>query len=299
MPSLNQGKYIRIALQSVLSQSWKRLEIIVADGGSTDGTMDVLAELQHRDVRLRWFSEHDKGPVDALNKALAQCRGTIIGWLNSDDVYTPGALSRAMAALDANPHWLMVYGDGEHVDEQGRFINRYPTRPPSASIDAFANGCFICQPTVFFRRSMYIMLGRLDATLRSAFDFDYWLRAFSAFPARIGFVNAVQAQSRLHDACITRTMRRTGTVEAIRVLAAHLEYAPRHWVLNYAREVIASESEHRDMNTLKAHLNAVVADVQNCVRDTELFLLHRELADMFSVKHQMADSPHKAADSGC
>jgi len=85
MPSLNQAAFIAAAVESVLSQSYPQLELIVGDGGSTDGTQAWLAQRQTQDARLRWFSEPDSGPADALNKLLRQAKGTLIGWLNSDD----------------------------------------------------------------------------------------------------------------------------------------------------------------------------------------------------------------------
>jgi glycosyltransferase involved in cell wall biosynthesis len=99
MPSLNQAEFIVSAVQSVLSQSYGHLELIVADGGSTDGTLALLQQQQGLDSRLRWMSEPDTGPADALNKALRRARGTIVGWLNSDDLYAEGAIDRAVQAL--------------------------------------------------------------------------------------------------------------------------------------------------------------------------------------------------------
>ncbi len=238
MPSMNQVAFIAAAVDSVLAQNHGHLELIVADGGSTDGTPAWLAQRQAQDTRLRWVSESDGGPADALNKALRLARGTIIGWLNSDDLYTPGAVQRAVRALMDYPEWLMVYGHGEHVDADGRVIGRYPTLPPSTPAAKFSDGCFICQPTVFFRRTMWVLLGGLDNGLKTAFDFDYWLRAFTRLPGRIGFVDAVQAQSRLHADCITMRMRGTVALEGMQVVARHLGQAPRHWALTHVNELL-------------------------------------------------------------
>lgn len=242
MPSLNQAAFIETAIGSALGQDHPVLELIVADGGSTDGTLDILARIQARDTRLRWFSGPDTGPANAINKALAQVRGTVIGWLNSDDVYAEGAVARAAQALAANPAWLMVYGQGTHISEEGTPIGHYPTLPPSTPVSRFLQGCFICQPTVFFRRTLHVMLGPFDETLKTAFDFEYWLRVFVAAPARIGFVDATQASSRLHDQCITQTMRRTVAIESMRVLARHIGHAPPEWLLTYFEEMVAGAS---------------------------------------------------------
>lgn len=258
MPSYNQARFIEASMRSVLEQDYPAIELVVADGGSTDGTLLCLeamtAEFGRR--RLRWLTENDDGPANALNKALHRARGTVIGWLNSDDLYTPGAVRRAVEALSEHPSWLMAYGHGEHVDEQGRGLGRYLSKPPSTPVREFSTGCFICQPTVFFQRTMYILLGSLDEGLKTAFDFDYWLRAFRAFPERIGFVNALQAQSRLHGECITLSMRRTVAMEGMQVLARHLGHAPRHWLTTYAEELLSGRASADGIEDIGAHLQA-------------------------------------------
>lgn len=278
MPTLNQFNFITTAIDSVLGQDYPNIELIVADGGSVDGTVDFLIFKQAEDQRLRWFSEPDTGPAEAINKALRLARGTVIGWLNSDDLYTFGAVTRATNVLMARPDCLMLYGHGEHIDEQGTVIDWYPTLPPETSIDEFADGCFICQPTVFFKRSMIILLGSLDESLKTAFDFDYWLRAFTKLPGRIGFVDAVQAYSRLHEDCITLRMRRTVALEGIQVLARHLSHAPTHWLLTYAEE-LRSQSAAQNMPAPELHqqLLELLDDVVPLFSNSEITFLRKTL----------------------
>jgi glycosyltransferase involved in cell wall biosynthesis len=255
MPSFNQSKFIDKSIASVLEQDYASIELIVADGGSTDGTLDKLAAWKKRDRRIRHFSEPDSGPADALNKALRQVRGTIIGWLNSDDVYTPGAVGRAVEAFEAHGDWICVYGHGDHVDEEGNRLDSYPTLPPPSSTSQLLEACFICQPTVFFKRSMYVLLGPLDDRLRAVFDFEYWLRMFTRLPERVGFVDALQAQSRLHPDCITRRMQRTVALEALEVVKRHLGQSPTHWLTAYADAHLgAATSADADAASLKALL---------------------------------------------
>lgn len=254
MPSMNQPEFIDDAITSVLSQNYPHIELIVADGGSRKDTIDILVRHQQRDHRLRYFSRPDRGPAHALNDAMAAVRGTVIGWLNSDDLYTPGAISRALSVLAEQPRLLMVYGEGQHVDEKGEFIGNYPTRPPSTPISMFNQGCFICQPTMFFRRSARILLGTLDEKLKASFDFEYWLRAFCFFPHRIGFVEEVQAKSRLHESCITTRMRRTVALEGMQVLARHLGTAPKEWLLTYADELLAQDRQGISVQHVHEHL---------------------------------------------
>jgi len=252
MPSYNQASFIEGSVRSVLDQDWPNLEVVVADGASTDDTVAILQRLAAADSRLRWFSESDTGPASALNKALAQVRGTVVGWLNSDDLYTPGACRRSMEAFESQPDWLLVYGHGEHVDAAGHSLNRYPTLPPITPIEQFLQGCFICQPTMFFRRIVPLLLGTLDESLGCAFDFDYWLRAFKSFPGRIGFVDALQAQSRLHEHCITTRARRQVALEGLQVLHRHLGQAPGVWIETFAEELIAGRAAPPDDGDLRS-----------------------------------------------
>lgn len=262
MPSLNQGRFIGDSIQSVLTQRYRRIELIVADGGSSDVTVDVLKEIAAHDERLRWFSEADTGPAAALNKALSLTRGTIIGWLNSDDLYTLDAITRAVAAFDANPHWMMLYGSGEHIDAFGSVIGTYPTLAPNPdALQNFQDGCFICQPTVFFKSTMKLLLGKLDESYKTAFDFDYWMRAFKAFPGRVGFVEAVQAQSRLHDTCITLTQRRLVCVESMSIIFRYLCDPPAHWLLSYADERRAKEPA-LSLVALRSDLYKVIEEIE-------------------------------------
>ncbi len=260
MPTLNQARFLCAAIDSVLRQDYPNIELIVADGGSSDGTIDLLKKRQAIDSRLRWFSQKDDGPAEAINAALAQVRGTVVGWLNSDDLYAPGAVTRAVDALQSHPTWLMVYGHGQHVDGDGKPLNYYPTLPPATPLGQFSEGCFICQPTVFFQRSMYLLLGKLDENLKTAFDFDYWLRAFLAFPERIGFVDVVQAYSRLHEDCITLRLRRTVALEGMQVLARHLGHVPMEWLLTYVEELLVMNPADTGISYLRRHVHETLAE---------------------------------------
>jgi cellulose synthase/poly-beta-1,6-N-acetylglucosamine synthase-like glycosyltransferase len=279
MPSFNQADFIEAAVTSVLNQGYARLELIVADGGSTDGTVEILSRIQTHDGRLRWFSEPDKGPANAINKALGRARGTLIGWLNSDDLYTPGAVDRAAAALTGPERYALVYGHGVHIDARGNELNRYPTLPPDTAYSQFADGCFICQPTLFFTRSMYRLLGPLDENIKTAFDFEYWLRAFKAFPGRIGFVDDVQACSRLHDSCITLNMRYWVAIEGLQVLHRHMGTAPEHWLLTYFSELIEGGGAPPEGETLPEHTEKTLLAASTYLSKAELGKLKQTLQD--------------------
>jgi hypothetical protein len=254
MPTRNQAAFIRSAVHSVLAQPQVQ-ELVVADGASTDGTPAVLAELaQAHPGRVHWVSEADEGPADAVNRAMQRARGAIVGWLNSDDLYTPGAAARALQAFAANPDCVMVYGEGEHVDEHGTVLERYPTRGPDTPLAAWADGCPVCQPTAFFRRDAFIALGGLDVSLRTAFDYEFWLRLWKQHAGRIAFVPQVQAQSRLHAAGITLRMREHVAMEGLQIVRRHVGPAPVHWLLTHATEALAPCPFDADAPQVRAHL---------------------------------------------
>lgn len=277
MPSFNQRCFIEMSIKSILEQSYSKVEIIIADGGSTDGTVDFLTELSQQDTRLRWFSETDSGPAQALNRALKRARGTVIGWLNSDDLYTGGAIERAVDFFNQHANYLMVYGHGEHINIDGDFIDKYPTLLPEVSYSQFSEGCFICQPTVFFRRSMPLLVGNFDESFKTAFDFDYWMRVFHLFPGRIGFIDMVQAQSRLHDGCITLKMRQTVATEGMYILYKYLGYAPKEWFLTYVNELLEQSKEVDDRDLVKTKVYDVFEDINKYVLEDDLKNLKRDL----------------------
>jgi glycosyltransferase involved in cell wall biosynthesis len=252
MPSLNQVRYIAEAIESVFVQDWDDIELLIIDGGSTDGTVEYLKSLTPPDhLTYHWWSAADDGPAAAVNRGMRNATGEILGWLNSDDRYLAGSIRRAVAALFDHPEWLIVYGNAEHINSSGQILGTYPTRQPNAGLSGFLDGCFICQPTVFFRRSTLDAVNRpelLDQSLQTTFDLDLWLQLFAKHAARIGFIDAIQAQSRLHKLCITRRMSTTAAFEAIELLNQQIGEAPSHWIMTAGRSLIA-QHENNDSAT--------------------------------------------------
>ena len=280
MPSFNQARFIPEAINSVLEQDYANIELIVSDGGSTDGAVEILEGFSRRDARVRWVSEADDGPAAAINKALEKARGALIGWLNSDDRYLAGAIGRAVSAFAGDDQAAMIYGQGEHIDDNGVSTGPYPTQKPGAGLKGFETGCYICQPTVFFKWTTYKLVGPLDVSFKAAFDYEYWMRIFSKLPDRIGFIDAVQAQSRLYDDCITVRSRKQVALEGMRVCAAYLGYAQSHWLSSYLEEVAVQSASERGFDDFSAHAREVFEEASPYLLKSDLERL-REQVDSF------------------
>ncbi|MHA7898282.1 MAG: glycosyltransferase family 2 protein [Henriciella sp.] len=271
MPSYNQAQFIEASIMSILQQSYAEVEVIISDGGSTDGTVEILEHISANHPRLSWCSEKDSGPAHAINKAFSKVRGEIVGWLNSDDLFTSGAFEQIIEIFEHHADWIMCYGHGEHIDETGQVIARYPTLRPDVGLAGFRSGCYICQPTVFFKTSMLTLLGKLDTSLKTAFDYEYWLRAFQAFPERIGFVDAVLAQSRLHADCITNKMRATVALEGMELGLKYRGKAELHWATTYLEELRAETNDGQ---------MEFEAQAKSFLRDASAFLVEEDMVKL-------------------
>lgn len=177
-PSLNQGEFIEETILSVLEQGYPHIEHIVVDGGSTDGTLDVL----HRYPHLRWVSEPDRGQADALNKGFEMAKGEIYGWLNSDDLYLPGAVSAAVKVILTTGCGL-VHGGWRQIDDRGTVIRELDAVPFDLrrQLD-YAN--LVAQPGALFTRDAFAAVGGIDVTYRYAMDYEFFLRLGARFPVR-------------------------------------------------------------------------------------------------------------------
>lgn len=171
-PSFNQAQFLEQTILSVLSQDYPNLEYIIVDGGSTDGSLEIL---RHYEGELKdWVSEPDRGQADAIRKGMDRSRGEILAWINSDDLYMPGAVSEAVSAFQESPECGLVYGDGILIDQDNRILDwhRYP------QFDAYDLLRFevILQPAAFFRRQVYFGAGGLGSEYHLILDHDLWVR---------------------------------------------------------------------------------------------------------------------------
>jgi glycosyltransferase involved in cell wall biosynthesis len=239
-PCLNSARFIEATIQSVLAQDYPRIEHIVMDGGSTDGTLDILKRYGARRDPLSagsqkepftWISEKDRGAADAINRGFAQSRGEIFAYLNADDAYLLGAVTAAVRAFDANPSADVVYGGGNWIDEEGRLIGPYPVRDFDRSL--LAHECFICQPASFIRRAAFEAAGGMDPDLHLTFDYELWMRLARIHPMHRIMEPQVLAVSRMHASNKSLGQRREVFRETFRILKKHYGYVPFQWVYAY------------------------------------------------------------------
>lgn len=239
-PSYQQGRFLRETVASVLSQGTEGVEYFVADGGSTDESVAVLKSFGDA---LRWVSEEDRGQAHAVNKAIAATNAPVIGWINSDDLYVPGAFAAVLAHFAAHPEDDFVYGAADHIDERGIRLGAYPVE--DWSWDRLVETCYLCQPAVFFRRRAVEKFGGLDERLQYCMDYEYWLRCgreggrFARIPEKL-------ALSRLYAQNKTLGSRVESHAEQCEMFRRLLGEVPELWLYHYAHAVAAERGIGRD-----------------------------------------------------
>lgn len=229
-PSYNQARFLPETIQSVLSQDYPDKEYLIVDGGSTDGSLDIIQ--QHASQLAWWISEPDQGQTDALNKGFAHAKGEIFAWLNSDDTYQPDAISQAVQLLLAHPEVSMVYGDANLIDEKGSIIGRFPAR--QTDLQRLLRGSVhIPQQTTFFWARLWKQVGPLDPTFHFAMDYDLWVRLAKLAP--LLYVPHLLANFRLHGEGKSVTMDDRCYPEMIRVYqregGGRLSFLAVRWLL--------------------------------------------------------------------
>jgi glycosyltransferase involved in cell wall biosynthesis len=211
-PSFNQARYLEAAIQSVLAQEYPRIEYLVVDGASTDGSVEIIR--QYQDRLAYWVSARDSGQADAINKGLRRATGKIVAWLNSDDLYLPGAIQTTAEVFEQNPEAGMVFGNVASIDERGQTFNLQTFKPVTLpDLMAFY---IISQPAVFMRRSVLEEAGYLDPTYHLLLDHHLWIRMARLAP--LVYIPQTLAAARYHPEA--KNIARAGAfgAEAFRIL---------------------------------------------------------------------------------
>jgi glycosyltransferase involved in cell wall biosynthesis len=218
-PSYNQAHFLEATLRSVLEQDYPDIEYLVIDGASTDGSLEIIQRYAHR--LTWWVSEKDSGQSEAINKGLHRARGEIVGWLNSDDVYLPGAVTAAVIAFRSHPEAAVVYGDALAIDGDGKTFNVMHARQYSL-VDLMAFN-IICQPAAFMHRSVLEQVNYLNPSYHLLMDSLLWMEMARVAP--FVYVPQAWAAARYHDQAKNRTRGAAYGKEA-RVLIDDLRSRP-------------------------------------------------------------------------
>jgi glycosyltransferase involved in cell wall biosynthesis len=194
-PSYNQVRFLPATIESVLRQDYPSIEYLIIDGGSTDGSPEVIRS--YAEKLAYWVSERDRGQTDAINKGFFHAKGDILAWLNSDDTLEPHAVREAVEFLSVYPEAGMVYGDANFIDEDGNVIGRFPAR--QTDYRRLRQGyVHIPQQASFFRADLWRRVGPLDPTFYFAMDYDLWVRLAALAP--LAYRPGIWANFRLHSA---------------------------------------------------------------------------------------------------
>jgi glycosyltransferase involved in cell wall biosynthesis len=192
-PSFNQAPYLEETIQSVFNQTYSNIEYIIMDGGSTDGSEEIIK--RHQKKLAHWVSEKDRGQTDAINKGFALAKGDILAWINSDDTLLPNAVGEAVKFLQVHPEVGLVYGDANYINEKSRVTGRFPAA--QTDLPRLRRGyVHIPQQASFFRKSIWDQVGPLDPEFFFAMDYDLWVRI--ARKTEIRYLPRLWANFRLH-----------------------------------------------------------------------------------------------------
>lgn len=182
MPCWNVVDYIERSIRSVIEQDYPRFELFIKDGGSTDGTLDIIKNYAKKHPKkIKWASNKDKGQTDAINYGLKRVKGEILTYLNADDVYKPGTLNKIGNYFTDNKNTKWVYGMCDIIDGDDKIIREWITRYKNLWLKNYSYVTllivnYISQMTVFWRREAWQKTGDLDINQKYVMDYDYWLR---------------------------------------------------------------------------------------------------------------------------
>lgn len=217
-PSYNQGAYLERTIRSVLEQDHPNLEYIIIDGGSTDGSVDIIKF--YEDKIAYWVSEPDSGQSAAINKGFSRATGELFGWLNSDDYLLPRALATVAEMHRENPAAGACVGAGEYVDAKGRvLLHKEPAEVSLESLYEWLDVFHFMQPSCFFTREAWNRAGGLDESVHVAMDVDLWLKIARHY----SFVrsNVTFSRSLVHTAAKTASHRYFSEIDTAFVIMRH------------------------------------------------------------------------------
>lgn len=210
-PSFNQAEYIEETIKSVLNQDYPNIEYIIVDGGSIDGSVEIIKK--YADRLSWWISEPDDGQSDAINKGVLRANGDIVAWLNSDDIYLSGTIAKAVSALSEDPDIGMVYADQQSINAGGKAFNTIHYKQYDLT-DLLAMRV-IGQPTVFMRKEVLDRAGDLNKEFNFLMDHHLWIRMFQLADAK--YNQDLWAAARFHSSAKNVQMAEGFVLDALKI----------------------------------------------------------------------------------
>ena len=235
-PSFNQGQYLEETILSVLNQDYPALEFFIIDGGSTDGSVEIIKKYAHR--LTYWESKPDRGQSHGINKGFRMASGEIVAWLNSDDLLAPGALKVVAQAWQKNPRLGLISGQTEIIDQAGKPTGNIFGSEPNVINSLLSSENPISQPSTFFSTSALKEVGFLDETLHMSMDWDLWLRIGARYPTL--FIPKILSKSRNWEMTKTRTQLVRSGPEHIRIVKNFFKQNPDFLTSIQKRQALGS-----------------------------------------------------------
>jgi glycosyltransferase involved in cell wall biosynthesis len=210
--SFNQAEFLERAIRSVVEQDYSNIEYIVVDPGSTDGSRDIIEKYRSRISKIIY--EKDSGPANGLNKGFAAATGEIFGYINADDAYLPGAISKAVAAFQSRPRADIIYGHCYIVDREGRLTRRSRSVPFNLRLYAYG-GVVVMQQSTFFRRQAFENVGGFNEANRTSWDAEL-LMDMALKGSRLDMVDDYWSVYAIYPGSITASVKYNRQYEADR-----------------------------------------------------------------------------------
>lgn len=246
IPSLNKEKYIKSTLESIVSQDYPNLEVFIQDGGSSDGTIEIIKRFAKKHTAIiRWESKKDKGQTDAINEGMKKVSGEIVSYLNADDVYSKGALKKVGEYFAKHPNTFWIAGKGKTIDGKGRKASEWVTDYKSFLLklnnyNLLLMVNYLMQPSVFLSMKAFREYGPFTGK-RNVMEYDLWLKLGRKQMPRI--IDSYLSSFRLYKDSISMREFKETLLEDERIMRKYTDNAVLvglHWLHNLGRVVIAN-----------------------------------------------------------